>query len=161
MKNPFFLIYTFGLGGKHVTTSIPFERKLAVTILPEGLTIGNLSLPPSIVEQAVIDDIGNREEKNMTDRDGRRKEENQWTWPKIDWREGRAERKNGNWIFNKRQTPAILVKEPLWVEGESRILVEASVSPPTPIITQWTLKFTQVLFIFGDLSLICGFFDKH
>ena len=161
MKNPFFLIYTFGLGGKHVTTSIPFERKLAVTILPEGLTIGNLSLPPSIVEQAVIDDIGNREEKNMTDRDGRRKEEKQWTWPKMDWREGRAERKNGNWIFNKRQTPAILVKEPLWVEGESRILVEASVSPPTPIITQWTLKFTQVLFIFGDLSLICGFFDKH
>ena len=146
MKNPFFLIYTFGLGGKHVTTSIPFERKLAVTILPEGLTIGNLSLPPSIVEQAVIDDIGNREEKNMTDRDGRRKEENQWTWPKMDWREGRAERKNGNWIFNKRQTPAILVKEPLWVEGESRILVEASVSPPTPIITQWTLKFTQVFF---------------
>ena len=146
MKNPFFLIYTFGLGGKHVTTSIPFERKLAVTILPEGLTIGNLSLPPSIVEQAVIDDIGNGEEKNMTDRDGRRKEEKQWTWPKMDWREGRAERKNGNWIFNKRQTPAILVKEPLWVEGESRILVEASVSPPTPIITQWTLKFTQVFF---------------
>ena len=146
MKNPFFLIYTFGLGGKHVTTSIPFERKLAVTILPEGLTIGNLSLPPSIVEQGVIDDIGNGEEKNMTDRDGRRKEEKQWTWPKMDWREGRAERKNGNWIFNKRQTPAILVKEPLWVEGESRILVEASVSPPTPIITQWTLKFTQVFF---------------
>ena len=161
MKNPFFLIYTFGLGGKHVTTSIPFERKLAVTILPEGLTIGNLSLPPSIMEQGVIDDIGNGEEKNMTDRDGRRKEEKQWTWPKMDWREGRAERKNGNWIFNKRQTPAILVKEPLWVEGESRILVEASVSPPTPIITQWTLKFTQVLFIFGDLSLICGFFDKN
>ena len=63
-----------------MTTSIPFERKLAVTILPEGLTIGNLSLPPSIEEQGVINDKGNREEKNMTVRDGRRKEENPARW---------------------------------------------------------------------------------
>ena len=102
MKNPFFLIYTFGLGGKHVASPIPLQGKLesAATLSPEpeGLPSGNgsFSLPPSIGEQGggrkgyAVDRVKG-EEKNETGQDGRRTEENQWTWPKMQWRDGRGE----------------------------------------------------------------------
>ena len=156
MRNSFFVLCAwFGLGGKHVASPIPLQGKLesaaTLTPEPEGLPSGSFSLPPSIGEQGggrkgyAVDRVKVKE-KNQTGQDGRRTEENQWTWPKMQWRDGRGEGRKGNvnTLFGEGQTPTIRIKDLLWVEGESRIMVEASVHPPIPVLTQWTLAYTQV-----------------
>ena len=156
MMNSFFVLCAwFGLGGKHVASPIPLQGKLesAATLTPEGLSSGNgsFSLPPSIGEQGggrkgyAVDRVKG-EEKNQTGQDGRRTKENQWTWPKMQWRDGRGQGRKGNvnTLFGEGQTPTIRIKDLLWVEGESRIMVEAAVHPPIPVLTQWTLAYTQV-----------------
>ena len=151
MRNSIFLLCAcFGSGGRHLATPIPVEGKLSATITPESLPSGNhsFSLPTSVVgfeqggrgDEDIID-TGEGEEKNQTHQDG--KEEKQWTWPKMHWRDGRKGNNKVN-TLGGGQAPTIRIKDLLWVEGESRIMVEASVQPPIPLITQWTLAYKQV-----------------
>ena len=157
MRNSFFVLCAcFGSGGRHVATPIPHQGKLqiAAMLTPEGLPSGNgsFSLPPSIGEEGggrkgFAVDRGKDEGKNESrGQDGRKVEEKQWTWPKMHWRDGRVEGRKGNvnTLFGEGQTPTLRIKDLLWVEGESRIMVEASIQPPIPILTQWTLAYTQV-----------------
>ena len=159
MRNSIFLLCAcFGSGGRHLATPIPVEGKLATTITPEGLPSGNhnFSLPSSVVDfeqggrgKGDMFDTGEGAEKNQTGQDG--KEEKLWTWPKMHWRDSRKGKKVNT--LGGGQAPTIRIKDLLWVEGESRIMVEASVQPPIPLITQWTLAYTQVLCL-GKLSLV-------
>ena len=163
MRNSFFLLCAcFGCGGKHVATPIPLEgEKLEVAAMlpPDGLPThnGSFSPPTSIGEQGgdrkgYAVDTWKEKEKNQTRQDGT--EEKQWTWPKMHWRDGRKGNKNVK-TLGEGQMPTIRIKDLLWVEGESRIMVEASVHPPAPILTQWTLAFAQVSCI-GKLPFFYG-----
>ena len=156
MRNSFFLLCAcFGSRVRHLASPISLEGKLenAATLSPESLPSGNgsFSLPPSIWEQEggregyAVDTV-NGEEENQTNQEERRTEEKQWTWPKMHWRDGRNQGRKGNVnrLGEEGQTPTIRIKDLLWVEGESRIMVEASVHPPIPVLTQWTLEYTQV-----------------
>ena len=150
MRNSIFLLFAcFGSGGRHLATPIPVEEKLATTITPEGLPSGNhnFSVPSSVVDfeqgggKEDIVYTGKRKGKNQTISQDRI-EEKQWTWPKMHWRDSRKGKKVNT--LGGGQAPTIRIKDLLWVEGESRIMVEASVQPPIPLITQWTLAYTQV-----------------
>ena len=150
MRNSFFLICAcFGSGERHVATPIPFlEGRLAATPTPQGFPRDNedFSLPPSVGDQGggekgYVGYTGEGEEKNQT-----RQEEKQWTWPKMHWRDGRRQGRKGKNVntLGEGQELIIQIKDLLWVEGESRIMVEASIQPPIPILTQWTLAYKQV-----------------
>ena len=141
MRNTFLLLLAcLGPVRNHLAAPMPLEEKLNLTTStngPQNLR-GNDSLQR---EKEKEDSVYTGKELNRTEhRVGREKGANQWTWPKMHWRDGRK----GKSGLSVGESPTIQIKNPLWVEGESRILVEADIQPPIPTITQWTLSYTQV-----------------
>ena len=147
MRNTFLLLLAcLGPVRNHLAAPMPLEENLNLTTStksPQNLT-GNDSLHHFVGqrEKEKGDSVSTGKELNRTEhRVGKEKGATQWTWPKMHWRDGRK----GKSGLSVGESPTIRIKNPLWVEGESRILVEADIQPPIPIITQWTLSYTQVL----------------